>query len=324
MISIIIPTYRGSDKILLPIYSAVRQSYEDIEIIVVDDNGLGTDEQVKTERILRPLIKKKVIQYIAHKENKNGSAARNTGFFASKGEYINFLDDDDYMLPDKKKKKKDILDNTVDSVGAVACGSYFVHEDGKGFSSVPDCEVDHFQREYLCERAKFNTSAILFRRQAIKDFGGFDESFRRHQDWELCFRIMSKYFFANCNKVLLVKYATERNIAANPETAVKYYDHFVESVSPYLLQLCESDQKEIKAYHFRRLYKSYLMSKRVKDAVRYANSVNMSGFEQMRAIIELISHVIKRFTRSNKRLAEPSEKYIGEAKKFWNIEIESD
>lgn len=320
MISIIIPTYKGSDKILLPIYSAVRQSYSDIEIIVVDDNGLGTDEQIKTELILKPLIEKKVIQYIAHKENKNGSAARNTGFFASKGEYVNFLDDDDYMLPDKLMMQKDILDNASEKVGAVVCGSYFVHEDGKGISSIPDCEVEHFQREYLCERAKFNTSAVLFRRQAIQVFGGFNESFRRHQDWEFCFRVMSKYFFVNCDQILLIKYATERNVAANPETAVAYYKHFIENISPYISQLDERDQKEIKEYHLRRLYKSYLISKRVKGAIEYANTVDMSLIEQMRAIIELLGHVIKRFTRSNKQVAVPVEMYIKEAMKFWNIE----
>lgn len=319
MISVIIPTYKGSDKVLLPIYSAVQQSYSDVEIIVVDDNGLGSREQVRTECALKPLIEKKVIRYIPHEENRNGSAARNTGFRASKGEYVNFLDDDDYLMPDKLREQKKVLDASPQSVCAAVCGSYFVHEDGKGFCSVPDCEVKHLQREYLCERARFNTSAILFRRQAVQEFGGFDETFRRHQDWEFCIRLMSRYSFANCNRVLLTKYATGRNIASNPETAVAFYKHFTQSLAPFISELDEQDQREIEAYHLRRLYKSYIMSKRLKDAVKYANESGMSAVEQGRAILELSGHAAKRFLRPNKQLAKPSGQYIEEAAVYWNM-----
>lgn len=321
MISVIIPTYKGSNKVLLPIYSVVQQSYNNVEIIVVDDNGLGSEEQVKTELVLKPLIEKRIIRYIPHEENRNGSAARNTGFRASKGQYINFLDDDDYMMPDKLKEQRKILNDAPQNVGAVVCGSYFVHEDGKGFSSVPNCEVKHLQREYLCERAKFNTSAILFRRRAIQEFGGFDETFKRHQDWEFCFRLMSKYSFLNCEQVLLVKYATERNVATNPETAVAYYKHFTQNVASFISKLDKQDQLEIEAYHLRRLYKSYIMSKRIKDAMIYASVSGMPIIEQGKAIIELFCHAVKRFSRTNKQLTAPAEQYINEAMAYWDIDI---
>lgn len=319
LISIIIPTYKGSDKILLPIYSAVQQSYQNIEIIVIDDNGMGSEEQVKTEKILRPLIESKIITYIPHKENRNGSAARNTGFLFSKGEYINFLDDDDYMLPDKLINQKRVLDNTSYNVGAVVCGSFFVHEDGKGYSIIPNCEIEHLQREYLCERVKFNTSAIMFKREAVEKVGGFDESFKRHQDWEFCFRMMNQYRFMNCDKVLLIKYATGRNTAANPEIAVSYYRHFKEKLNPFIIELDKKDQIEIDRYHIRRLYKNWIVSLKLQQAIKYANATGMYFTEQLKAVKELFFHAIKRLVVKNRQRASPIDVYIDEAIKHFNI-----
>ena len=321
MISVIIPTYKGSDKILLPLYSVVKQSYKELEIIVVDDNGRGSIEQIKTECILKPLIEQKIIRYIVHEKNKNGSAARNTGIRYSKGEYINFLDDDDFMFSDKLEKQKAILENSSKDVGAVVCGSYFVHEDGKGVSSIPNCEVKNLKRDYLCEKIKFNTSAILFKREVILEFLGFDETFKRHQDWEFCFRIMSKYSFINCNEILLIKYATGRNCAENPEVGIGYYKHFNNRLSTFLSRLDENDQAKINSYHDRRLYKSYIISRRSKDAVRYARDNKMSIFQQFKSIIELSWHVVKRFTISNKKVAKSYEEYMNEAKSYWNMKV---
>ena len=95
MVSIVIPTYGGSDCVKRAVDSCLSQSYSYLEIIVVDDNGEGTESQVKTYNSLSSLIESNKIRYICHEVNKNGSAARNTGVKASTGEYIALLDDDD-------------------------------------------------------------------------------------------------------------------------------------------------------------------------------------------------------------------------------------
>ncbi|MCR0235261.1 glycosyltransferase [[Clostridium] innocuum] len=75
--------------------SVINQTYPYLEIIVVDDNDPSSNERYMTEDLLcKYLIDKRVI-YIKHDRNKNGSAARNSGYKKSKGDYIMFLDDDD-------------------------------------------------------------------------------------------------------------------------------------------------------------------------------------------------------------------------------------
>ena len=98
LVSVIIPTYSRPDFISRAIESVLNQTYKPIEIIVVDDNGRGTNNQILTEQVLTNFIRSNQIKYIVHEKNKNGSAARNTGAASSHGEYITFLDDDDVLL----------------------------------------------------------------------------------------------------------------------------------------------------------------------------------------------------------------------------------
>ena len=97
LVSVIIPTYKRSKSLNRAIDSVLSQTYPNIEIIVVDDNGKGSKYQIETEKSLENYIKTDKIKYITHDVNRNGSAARNTGFKHSMGEYINFLDDGDLV-----------------------------------------------------------------------------------------------------------------------------------------------------------------------------------------------------------------------------------
>ena len=99
LVSVVIPTYKRPELLLRTIKSVLNQTYPEIEIIVVDDNGKGTTAQKQSEAIIRSL--KGNITYLIHDINKGGSAARNTGWKASKGLYITFLDDDDEISEKK-------------------------------------------------------------------------------------------------------------------------------------------------------------------------------------------------------------------------------
>ena len=90
LVSVIIPTHKGSENICRAVDSVLSQTYGSIEVIVVDDNGLGSEEQRKTEEAMGKYSGDSRVTYLTHKVNKNGSAARNTGLRASKGEYIAF------------------------------------------------------------------------------------------------------------------------------------------------------------------------------------------------------------------------------------------
>lgn len=110
-ISIIIATYNGYKYINQAIDSVLSQTYSDIEIIVVDD---GSDD-IKLKKVLSPYILNNLIKYI-YIENSEPGAARNSGVKISSGEYLAFLDDDDYWVKDKLEKQFNLINNTLDFI----------------------------------------------------------------------------------------------------------------------------------------------------------------------------------------------------------------
>jgi len=98
-VSVIIPTYNRAHLVGRAIRSVLNQTYQDFEIIVVDD--CSTDN---TEEIVKGFNDHR-IRYMRHDRNRGGSAARNTGIKASQGKYIAFLDSDDEWLLKKAESR---------------------------------------------------------------------------------------------------------------------------------------------------------------------------------------------------------------------------
>lgn len=102
LVSIIIATYRREEGLRNAIASALNQTYENIEIIIVDDNADITWNE-KVGKILLEFTNNESVIYIKNAGNKGSAESRNIGLQYAKGEYITFLDDDDLYMPDKVK-----------------------------------------------------------------------------------------------------------------------------------------------------------------------------------------------------------------------------
>lgn len=248
LVSIIIPTYKRSEYLLQTIKSVLNQTYSPIEIIVVDDNGIGSEYQKATQQRLQKYIDEKKVIYITHKENKNGAAARNTGFKVSKGEYINFLDDDDELMPTKIEEQVKTLEKAANIYGATYCNSLI-----KRIQNITKHEVTlktnslakgNLCREYLMNECPFNTSTILFRRSVIEKLNGFDETFVRHQDYELLTRFFAHYEIMPTGLEPLVYYdlTKDRTNLPNPEKDYEIKEKFLGEFTPYFDSLnCKND-----------------------------------------------------------------------------------
>lgn len=112
LVSVIITTYNRNELLRRAIESALSQTYDPIEILVVDDSGTQNAGPVVTEYD---------VQYIYHDDNKGQPQAWYTGFQATSGEYIQFLDDDDSLKPEKIARQVSTLQNN-DNVGGIYCG----------------------------------------------------------------------------------------------------------------------------------------------------------------------------------------------------------
>ena len=192
-VSVIIPTYNRASLLRRSIQSVLNQTFQDFEIIVVDDCSTDNTEQV----VKNFQEKDKRIRYIKHKENKGGAAARNSGIKASKGEFIGLLDDDDEWLPKKLEKqiKKFQLLKQSENVGVVYSGYFLVTDRTKKKISqiVPTLRGNVFNK--LLSQCILGSPTPLIKKICFDKVGVFDETLPSCQDWDMWIRIAKYYSF---------------------------------------------------------------------------------------------------------------------------------
>jgi glycosyltransferase involved in cell wall biosynthesis len=168
-ISVIIPTYYRNDLLPNAIESVTEQSYEPVELIVVDDSGEGHAEPVLTEYadvIDKPIIKD---------QNGGWAGAYTTGIEAATGEYIQLLDDDDYFLDGKLSKTAAVLQENPD-VGVAYCGA--IRGDDGCILPKPEVSGEILESAMLFRTFPLWTGSMLMRRDVLLDclpLAGMDE-----------------------------------------------------------------------------------------------------------------------------------------------------
>jgi glycosyltransferase involved in cell wall biosynthesis len=183
-ISVVIPAYNAAGLMAECLKSVFAQSYQDFEIILVNDGSPDTD---LLERALAPYQQR--IRYM-RQENRGPSGARNQGILQAEGVYIAFLDSDDVWLPHHLSEQIDML-RQDQSLDLVYSDSMLVR-DGKQVANAFGLEPQHppvsFEK-LLTEECTVGTSSTLAKRQALIDAGLFDEQFRCCEDFDLWLRM---------------------------------------------------------------------------------------------------------------------------------------
>lgn len=193
LVSIIIPTYYRNDWLKGAIESALNQTYEPIEVIVVDDSG---------ERFAEPVAEQYTLTYIAHERNQGGNPARNTGIEEANGKYIQLLDDDDRLDPAKIEKQVALLESDP-SVGVVYCG--LQQENGNLVYPNPENRGDVLESALRISRLHpCQTGTMLFDGDLLRDLLPL-VSREAGDDLGLKIRAAARTEFDFVDEILLVK-----------------------------------------------------------------------------------------------------------------------
>lgn len=241
-VSVVVPTYKRPHNLRAALASVLDQDYGDIELLVVDDNGEGSDFSSATKEIVALLQSQyphRTIKYLAHKVNANGAAARNTGIFRSSGEYIAFLDDDDIYLPGRVSQAVDFLRYTNNDCGAVYCGflGWNSKELDLGRFAEGDLTLNILLLDYHSHY--FHTNTVTYKRSSVFRINGFDSSYKRHQDLEFGLRFFEHY------KVGVVKECLVRLSPEKSEVDNKVYgDEFVALKNKFLTEFAALIDKQ--------------------------------------------------------------------------------
>lgn len=184
LVSVVIPTYRRSDMLTRAIDSVLGQTYTNVECIVVNDNIVGDEHSLVLYKNLKAYENDPRFRFLEQEKHINGAAARNVGIRAARGEYIAFLDDDDYWEKEKLQMQVDWLKSHDESWGAVGCLSRRLLNGELQMVDIP-YPTGNILMDILCRRTGLGTGAVLMRRVALDEAGYFDESLMRHQDLQL-------------------------------------------------------------------------------------------------------------------------------------------
>ena len=175
-VSIIIATYHRYDLLPRAVKSALSQTHQDIEVIVVDDNPSGSKERFETERVMAGFTDPRV-KYIKNKKNSGGAVTRNKGIALATGDYIAFLDDDDEYLPERIEVQfAEMEKNGWDA--SVMDGATYDEEDNllseKKQHLSNGMNKDELMRIHMLYHIS-GTNTFMFRTDRIRSFGGFDD-----------------------------------------------------------------------------------------------------------------------------------------------------
>lgn len=216
LISVIMPVYNRKDIVLDSINSVLNQSYENFELIIVDDaSDDGTAELLKE-------IDNNKIKVIFHEINQDASAARNTALKEANGKYIAYLDSDNLFEKDYLKASIGAFLEFPDA-GAIysAQKRYDFHD-----SELSQVLFGHLNKSSLFNQNCIDINCFVHKKEVLNEIGYFDEELAIGEDWDFILKINNKYKIYSI-PFLLSKYyfkaANNRKLVTTPSNREKIY-----------------------------------------------------------------------------------------------------
>jgi glycosyltransferase involved in cell wall biosynthesis len=288
-VSVIIPVYNGEKYLQETIESVLNQTYQDFEIIIVDD--ASTDG---SPEIIKSFIKKypDKIKVFWHKKNKGCPAAtKNTGIKHAKGDFIAFLDQDDVWYPDKLKKQVNILEKEQKIIANFANTDIFDESRqkiiGKKWSFIPPFPPQRLLRIRLLQGNFIqSTSSAIAKKEILNKIGGFDEKMKMTDDYELWLRL-SHFGQISFLRQLLLFWRLRRSSLSHSEVAhIKDLEYFTNKLMKLINTEEEKEiaQKKILIYKIR-LANYYLDLGNYQDARSIYKSVLKNNDQKMVRLI---------------------------------------
>lgn len=212
-VSIILPTYNRAKEITDSIKSVLAQTYQEFELLVIDDGS--TDE---TEEVVRA-IQDDRIRYMKLEQNSGQGAARNCGISQAAYDYIAFQDSDDKWHPQKLEKQMNVLKDASPEVGMVYHKMRYQFEN-IGTIVAPDENIPLEQKsgniyKQLLWNNMIGTPTLLVKRECLEEVGIFDESMKSLEDYDLVLRIAKKYEAIFVDEILLDATLIEGGVSSN-------------------------------------------------------------------------------------------------------------
>lgn len=286
LVSVIIPTYKRSEKLPRAVRSVLNQTYSNVEVLVVSDNEPYDKYTIEARRIVESFNDPRV-KLVTQKQHKNGAAARNAGIRASTGNYIAFLDDDDFWDKDKLELQVTVLNSLDSTFGGVSCLNK-VFKDGKLHHVQQSYRSGYLYKRILMCMLAVSTDTVVLKRDALFDAGLFDENLLRNQEIQLFTFFTCKYKIYLIDKYLCNVDIDDNQNRPTPEKYIDVKQNFLESVSPIVSKMNWFMRFNIKVINFFEVGGLYVLRKEYGKAMKYILPLLISPIALYSAIRRIV------------------------------------
>lgn len=270
MVSIIVVTCNRAKLLSKCLHSIIKQTYDDIEIIVVDDGSMDNSEE-----IVSSLCDNRIV-YIKKEKTGNISMLRNVGIGVSRGEFIAFCDDDDMWM----NNKLEILTEYLKTEKIVCSNANVVDEnDNVLFDQISNYDSDRYIDLYqLLRDNRIQTSCVVAHKSLLIEVGLFDEANgNRSEDWCVWIEVAKKYNIKYVNKALVSYRIHSNNLSRKSFSDKKELaDRNAEILLPFLEY---SDKKIVESAKYglsliySKMMKLYYYSGYYRESIAYCRKL---------------------------------------------------
>ena len=260
LISVIIPVYNGEKTIKETILSVLNQTFEDWELIIINDGSTDSTIEIITQ------IQDNRIR-VFNFENAGLARSRNRGIDHSQGEFISFLDADDLWTTDKLEAQFQTLQNNPKVMVAYSWTDY-IDQSSQFLHSGRHITINgNVYQHLLVNNFLENGSNPLIRKQALNQVGGFDSSINSVADWDMWLRLAAGYQFVAVPLPQILYRVSARSMSSQ----IKNQERECLKVIEKAFKSAPESQQNLKCLSLSNLYK-YLTFKAIEDSPSRQNA----------------------------------------------------
>lgn len=270
LVSVIVPSYkRKSDLVKRALDSLLTQTYQNIEIVLVDDNA--REELLPYRKELETLVQTladKRIRYIQNEENLGGAGARNEGIKVAAGEYITFLDDDDMYLPEKIEKQLAFMAENDLDVSFTNLNLYNEEDEliDVRKHELESLELDYLRRYHLTKQIT-GTPTFMMKKQVLEEINGF-EIVPMGQEFYLMQKVLQgNYKIGHFPYCYIKAYRTKAEAISTGKNKIVGAKALYEYKKSFFKQLSKKERRYIRCRHYAVMAMAYKRNKKYVKAL---------------------------------------------------------
>lgn len=292
-VSIVIPVYNGANYLKEAIDSALAQTYNNLEIVVVND---GSNDNGATEKIALSYGNK--VRYFS-KPNGGVASALNLAIKEMTGEYFSWLSHDDLYYPDKIEQEVKVALNFLPDI-------YIIYSDFSVFTTNKEqnslVRVHGGSPKNVRYRLIFENfihgCTVLIPKAAFEECGLFNEELRATQDYELWFRMAKTYRFLHIDKILVNtrRHAQQGSVTMSDITLIECNNLLIRLIKELTIPEITNHNQHAPSVAFQRIADN-MWKRDFKDASRFAYKLALQTAEPTRILVLPIKRIIVKITK---------------------------